>query len=128
MSFSSGCCETFMKHSVRKCFSFGTAPFTGRQMMSPSTRSNDTMSGISSLAPSKHSSSSHSLASVSFILFFCHVCVIFDLFIYFFHHLWVYMCLHAHFWLRCESQALQISLPIHPHLGRQSLWWKSQGR
>ncbi|CAI5667317.1 unnamed protein product [Oreochromis niloticus] len=39
------------------------APFTGRQMMSPSTRSNDTMSGISSLAPSKHSSSSHSLAS-----------------------------------------------------------------
>uniref|UniRef100_UPI0037E734FA mitoguardin 2 n=1 Tax=Semicossyphus pulcher TaxID=241346 RepID=UPI0037E734FA len=38
--------------------------FTGRQMMSPSTRSNDTMSGISSLAPSKHSSSSHSLASM----------------------------------------------------------------
>ncbi|XP_029940339.1 mitoguardin 2-like [Salarias fasciatus] len=37
--------------------------FSGRQMMSPSTRSNDTMSGISSLAPSKHSSSSHSLAS-----------------------------------------------------------------
>ncbi|TKS84767.1 Mitoguardin 2 [Collichthys lucidus] len=40
------------------------APFSGRQMMSPSTRSNDTMSGISSLAPSKHSSSSHSLASM----------------------------------------------------------------
>ncbi|XP_049909489.1 mitoguardin 2 isoform X2 [Epinephelus moara] len=39
-------------------------PFPGRQMMSPSTRSNDTMSGISSLAPSKHSSSSHSLASM----------------------------------------------------------------
>lgn len=39
-------------------------PPTGRQMMSPSTRSNDTMSGISSLAPSKHSSSSHSLASM----------------------------------------------------------------
>nr|XP_019937278.1 PREDICTED: mitoguardin 2 [Paralichthys olivaceus] len=39
-------------------------PFTSRQMMSPSTRSNDTMSGISSLAPSKHSSSSHSLASM----------------------------------------------------------------
>lgn len=39
-------------------------PPTGRQMMSPSTRSNDTMSGISSLAPSKHSSSSHSLASI----------------------------------------------------------------
>ncbi|XP_035247064.1 mitoguardin 2 isoform X1 [Anguilla anguilla] len=40
-------------------------PFLGRQVMSPSTRSNDTMSGISSIAPSKHSSSSHSLASVS---------------------------------------------------------------
>lgn len=39
-------------------------PPIGRQMMSPSTRSNDTMSGISSLAPSKHSSSSHSLASM----------------------------------------------------------------
>ncbi|KAG5834517.1 hypothetical protein ANANG_G00262340 [Anguilla anguilla] len=39
-------------------------PFLGRQVMSPSTRSNDTMSGISSIAPSKHSSSSHSLASV----------------------------------------------------------------
>ncbi|KAL7853297.1 hypothetical protein AOLI_G00201410 [Acnodon oligacanthus] len=38
-------------------------PFPGRQMMSPSTRSNDTMSGISSLAASKHSSSSHSIAS-----------------------------------------------------------------
>lgn len=38
--------------------------FNGRQMMSPSTRSNDTMSGISSIAPSKHSSSSHSLASM----------------------------------------------------------------
>ncbi|KAM9841085.1 mitoguardin 2 [Aulostomus maculatus] len=38
--------------------------FPGRQMMSPSTRSNDTMSGISSLAPSKHSSSSHSLTSM----------------------------------------------------------------
>uniref|UniRef100_A0AAR2LH06 Mitoguardin 2 n=1 Tax=Pygocentrus nattereri TaxID=42514 RepID=A0AAR2LH06_PYGNA len=39
-------------------------PFPGRQMMSPSTRSNDTMSGISSLAASKHSSSSHSIASL----------------------------------------------------------------
>ncbi|XP_061118418.1 mitoguardin 2 [Conger conger] len=38
--------------------------FPGRQVMSPSTRSNDTMSGISSIAPSKHSSSSHSLASM----------------------------------------------------------------
>ncbi|XP_077352680.1 mitoguardin 2 isoform X2 [Festucalex cinctus] len=39
-------------------------PLIGRQAMSPSTRSNDTLSGISSLAPSKHSSSSHSLASM----------------------------------------------------------------
>ncbi|XP_077398790.1 mitoguardin 2 [Vanacampus margaritifer] len=39
-------------------------PLMGRQVMSPSTRSNDTLSGISSLAPSKHSSSSHSLASM----------------------------------------------------------------
>ncbi|KAI4892649.1 hypothetical protein NFI96_005904 [Prochilodus magdalenae] len=38
-------------------------PFPGRQMTSPGTRSNDTMSGISSLAASKHSSSSHSIAS-----------------------------------------------------------------
>uniref|UniRef100_A0A3Q1GR59 Mitoguardin 2 n=1 Tax=Acanthochromis polyacanthus TaxID=80966 RepID=A0A3Q1GR59_9TELE len=45
-------------------FKTSTGPFTGRQMMSPSTRSNDTMSGISSLAPSKHSSSSHSLTSM----------------------------------------------------------------
>uniref|UniRef100_A0A8C7LZT7 Mitoguardin 2 n=1 Tax=Oncorhynchus mykiss TaxID=8022 RepID=A0A8C7LZT7_ONCMY len=44
-------------------------PFPGRQMMSPSTRSNETMSGISSLAPSKHSSSSHSIASVRMELF-----------------------------------------------------------
>ncbi|XP_051906636.1 mitoguardin 2 [Hippocampus zosterae] len=39
-------------------------PLTGRQVTSPSTRSNDTLSGISSLAPSKHSSSSQSLASM----------------------------------------------------------------
>lgn len=54
-------------------------PFSGRQMMSPSNRSNDTMSGISSLAPSKHSSSSHSLASVSFTISnqFVHLCVTF---------------------------------------------------
>ncbi|XP_043085838.1 mitoguardin 2 [Puntigrus tetrazona] len=36
----------------------------GRQMISPSTRSNDTLSGVSSLAQSKHSSSSHSIASM----------------------------------------------------------------
>ncbi|XP_062410301.1 mitoguardin 2 [Sardina pilchardus] len=40
----------------------GSAP--GRQIMSPSTRSQDTVSSISSLAPSKHSSSSHSIASM----------------------------------------------------------------
>lgn len=39
-------------------------PVPGRQIMSPSTRSQDTMSSISSLAPSKHSSSSHSIASM----------------------------------------------------------------
>ncbi|XP_061589744.1 mitoguardin 2 isoform X3 [Cololabis saira] len=38
-------------------------PLTGRLVMSPSSRSNDTMSGISSLAHSKHSSSSHSVGS-----------------------------------------------------------------
>ncbi|XP_063065966.1 mitoguardin 2 [Engraulis encrasicolus] len=36
----------------------------GRQVMSPSTRSQDAVSSISSLAPSKHSSSSHSIASM----------------------------------------------------------------
>uniref|UniRef100_A0A8C1XE13 Mitoguardin 2 n=1 Tax=Cyprinus carpio TaxID=7962 RepID=A0A8C1XE13_CYPCA len=39
-------------------------PVPGRQMMSPSSRSNDTLSGVSSLAQSKHSSSSHSVASM----------------------------------------------------------------
>ncbi|XP_056587895.1 mitoguardin 2 [Triplophysa dalaica] len=39
-------------------------PVPARQMMSPSTRSNDTLSGISSLGPIKHSSSSHSIASM----------------------------------------------------------------
>lgn len=48
-----------------KTFSICLGQFNGRQMMSPSTRSNDTMSGISSIAPSKHSSSSHSITSVS---------------------------------------------------------------
>lgn len=49
---------------ARRPSSLKRGPPTGRQMMSPSTRSNDTMSGISSLAPSKHSSSSHSLTSI----------------------------------------------------------------
>ncbi|KAK7143073.1 hypothetical protein R3I93_014287 [Phoxinus phoxinus] len=39
-------------------------PAPGRQMISPSNRSNDTLSGVSSLAQSKHSSSSHSIASM----------------------------------------------------------------
>uniref|UniRef100_A0A670Z9Y5 Mitoguardin 2 n=1 Tax=Pseudonaja textilis TaxID=8673 RepID=A0A670Z9Y5_PSETE len=38
--------------------------YSGRRLQSPSSKSNDTLSGISSLEPSKHSSSSHSLASV----------------------------------------------------------------
>ncbi|XP_068609082.1 mitoguardin 2 [Brachionichthys hirsutus] len=38
--------------------------FSGRQATSPGARSNDTLSGISSLAPSRHSTSSHSLTSV----------------------------------------------------------------
>ncbi|XP_064420174.1 mitoguardin 2 [Latimeria chalumnae] len=37
---------------------------SSKRVQSPSCRSNDTLSGISSIAPSKHSSSSHSLASV----------------------------------------------------------------
>nr|XP_060613495.1 mitoguardin 2 isoform X1 [Anolis sagrei ordinatus]XP_060613496.1 mitoguardin 2 isoform X1 [Anolis sagrei ordinatus] len=38
---------------------------SGRRVQSPSSKSNDTLSGISSLEPSKHSSSSHSLASMA---------------------------------------------------------------
>lgn len=44
-----------------------TLLFTGyssRRVQSPSSKSNDTLSGISSIEPSKHSGSSHSLASV----------------------------------------------------------------
>uniref|UniRef100_A0A8C9TVH1 Mitoguardin 2 n=1 Tax=Scleropages formosus TaxID=113540 RepID=A0A8C9TVH1_SCLFO len=55
--------ETLLKSARPSSLKRGTFP--GRHMMSPSTRSNDTMSGISSIAPSKHSSSSHSLTSVS---------------------------------------------------------------
>ncbi|XP_039618501.1 mitoguardin 2 isoform X1 [Polypterus senegalus] len=40
------------------------APLQGRRVTSPSTRSNDTLSGISSIGPSKNSSSSHSLTSM----------------------------------------------------------------
>uniref|UniRef100_A0A8B9RJL8 Mitoguardin 2 n=1 Tax=Astyanax mexicanus TaxID=7994 RepID=A0A8B9RJL8_ASTMX len=54
--------EQFLRSS--RPASLKRGPFPGRQMMSPSTRSNDTMSGISSLAASKHSSSSHSIASL----------------------------------------------------------------
>ncbi|POI27016.1 hypothetical protein CIB84_009234 [Bambusicola thoracicus] len=37
--------------------------YSSRRVQSPSSKSNDTLSGISSIEPSKHSSSSHSLAS-----------------------------------------------------------------
>lgn len=40
------------------------AGYSSRRVQSPSSKSNDTLSGISSIEPSKHSSSSHSLASV----------------------------------------------------------------
>lgn len=38
--------------------------YSSRRVQSPSSKSNDTLSGISSIEPSKHSGSSHSLASV----------------------------------------------------------------
>ncbi|XP_058158252.1 mitoguardin 2 [Dasypus novemcinctus] len=38
--------------------------YSSRRVQSPSSKSNDTLSGISSLEPSKHSGSSHSLASM----------------------------------------------------------------
>lgn len=38
--------------------------YSSRRVQSPSGKSNDTLSGISSIEPSKHSSSSHSLASM----------------------------------------------------------------
>ncbi|EMP34694.1 Protein FAM73B [Chelonia mydas] len=38
--------------------------YSSRRVQSPSSKSNDTLSGISSIEPSKHSSSSHSLASI----------------------------------------------------------------
>lgn len=84
--------------------------------MSPSTRSNDTLSGISSLAPSKHSTSSHSLASVSFLFLFGSVCR--------FHASPKLLCPSDV--CSCVSQALQINLPIHPHHGKPSPWWKSR--
>ncbi|XP_070374633.1 mitoguardin 2 isoform X2 [Equus asinus] len=37
--------------------------YSSRRVQSPSSKSNDTLSGISSIGPSKHSGSSHSLAS-----------------------------------------------------------------
>uniref|UniRef100_A0A8D0H3F4 Mitoguardin 2 n=1 Tax=Sphenodon punctatus TaxID=8508 RepID=A0A8D0H3F4_SPHPU len=39
--------------------------YSSRRVQSPSSKSNDTLSGISSIEPSKHSTSSHSLASVA---------------------------------------------------------------
>uniref|UniRef100_A0A8C5RZK9 Mitoguardin 2 n=1 Tax=Laticauda laticaudata TaxID=8630 RepID=A0A8C5RZK9_LATLA len=41
--------------------------YSSRRLQSPSSKSNDTLSGISSLEPSKHSSSSHSLASMAVV-------------------------------------------------------------
>ncbi|XP_007442146.1 mitoguardin 2 [Python bivittatus] len=41
--------------------------YSGRRIQSPSSKSNDTLSGISSIEPSKHSSSSHSLASMAVV-------------------------------------------------------------
>ncbi|XP_038531176.1 mitoguardin 2-like isoform X1 [Canis lupus familiaris] len=38
--------------------------YSSRRMQSPSSKSNDTLSGISSIEPSKHSGSCHSLASM----------------------------------------------------------------
>ncbi|XP_025744134.1 mitoguardin 2 isoform X1 [Callorhinus ursinus] len=38
--------------------------YSSRRMQSPGSKSNDTLSGISSIEPSKHSGSSHSLASM----------------------------------------------------------------
>lgn len=38
--------------------------YSSRRVQSPSSKSNDTLGGISSIEPSKHSSSSHSLASM----------------------------------------------------------------
>ncbi|NXW51755.1 MIGA2 protein, partial [Nyctiprogne leucopyga] len=38
--------------------------FSSKRVQSPGSKSNDTLSGISSIEPSKHSSSSHSLASM----------------------------------------------------------------
>ncbi|NWI51905.1 MIGA2 protein, partial [Calyptomena viridis] len=38
--------------------------YSSRRLQSPGSKSNDTLSGISSIEPSKHSSSSHSLASM----------------------------------------------------------------
>ncbi|XP_042686513.1 mitoguardin 2 isoform X1 [Centrocercus urophasianus] len=38
--------------------------YSSKRVQSPSSKSNDTLSGISSIEPSKHSSSSHSLASM----------------------------------------------------------------
>lgn len=54
--------EQLLRSSRPASLKRGLVP--ARQMMSPSTRSNDTLSGVSSIAQSKHSSSSHSIASM----------------------------------------------------------------
>lgn len=46
------------------CVTFPPTGYSSKRVQSPGSKSNDTLSGISSIEPSKHSSSSHSLASV----------------------------------------------------------------
>uniref|UniRef100_A0A667Y798 Mitoguardin 2 n=1 Tax=Myripristis murdjan TaxID=586833 RepID=A0A667Y798_9TELE len=98
--------------------------FPGRQMMSPSTRSNDTMSGISSLAPSKHSSSSHSLASVSSTV--TYLCM-YSIYSYFSSIITVFPCLFLQGMelfeeaLQKWEQALNIRHRVHSTSSNNSL-------
>lgn len=57
-------CCTHLGLKSHFCVTFSTAGYSSRRVQSPGSKSNDTLSGISSIEPSKHSSSSHSLASV----------------------------------------------------------------
>ena len=60
---SGPCKEAGWEASVTSALLFLTG-YSNRRVQSPSSKSNDTLSGISSIEPSKHSGSSHSLASV----------------------------------------------------------------
>lgn len=60
---NSPCKEAGWEASVTSALLFLTG-YSSRRVQSPSSKSNDTLSGISSIEPSKHSGSSHSLASV----------------------------------------------------------------